>query len=89
LLCGLNPRELLFELEQNSADDHDEEGKGDDCSQPIVDFASQAVQGLKIVPTALICPDGWVRHVHAYSVDRPAPESISQDQFDLTEGAWL
>ncbi len=51
MLGGLNPCELLFELEQNSAGDHDEEGKGDDCSQPVVDFAGQAVQGGRSVPS--------------------------------------
>ena len=38
LLGGLDPGELLFELEQNSAGDHNEEGEGDDGSQPVVDF---------------------------------------------------
>lgn len=54
MLGGLDPSELLFELEQDSAGDHDEEREGDDSSQPVVDFTREAVQGLKIVPTALI-----------------------------------
>lgn len=38
LLGGLDPSELLFELEQDPAGDHDKEREGDACSQPVVDF---------------------------------------------------